>query len=108
MKPSSMIRIKLDLLHLRAMVNKPCVQALDDGWITLNGGSGEDEHGGSRVFIGAGGKIEKGAGALVGKKLSDLGGTKKFTTHETNAEREKAKENDKNDLTPKQNRNIIS
>ena len=30
MKPSSMIRIKLDLLHLHAMVNKPSVQALDD------------------------------------------------------------------------------
>ncbi|MEN9755878.1 MAG: hypothetical protein RL755_65 [Pseudomonadota bacterium] len=62
--------------------------AYADGWITLNGESGEEGNGGSHVFVGAGGTIEKGASGLKGKKLSDLKGTKKFTKYETNAERE--------------------
>lgn len=115
MKPST-LRLKLDLLKIHCMVaNIGKVQALDDGWITLNGGSGEDEHGDSRVFIGQGGKIEKGAGSLVGKKLNDLKGTKKFTKYDTNSEsaqpqspENKQSEKESNNLTKQENTSTIS
>ena len=114
---TSILRLKLDILKLHTMVTSRKVKALDDGWITLNGGSGEDEDGGSHVFIGKGGKIEKGAGGLVGKKINELVGTKKFTTHETNAEREQAKqptsetkpsEQTSNNLTKAENASTVS
>jgi ATP-dependent Lon protease len=45
------------------------------GWVTMGGHTNEDgEHsGGTHVFIGAGGKIERGPAHMVGKKPSELG-----------------------------------
>ena len=40
-------------------------------WITLNGGSGEDGNGGSRVYIDDGGEVQAGPAALKGKELDD-------------------------------------
>ena len=60
---------------------------VEDGWITLNAKSGEDESGGTHVFVGENGNIEKGASGLVGKSLDDLGGTQKFTKHKINTEK---------------------
>lgn len=43
-------------------------------WITLNGGSGEDGNGGSRVYIDDGGEVQAGPAALKGKELDDAPG----------------------------------
>ena len=65
------------------------IRTCDDKWITVNGGSKKDgEGGGSHILLDDNGHIKAGAGGKFnGKPLNSMGGTKKFTKYETNAER---------------------
>lgn len=45
--------------------------SLEGRWVTLNGGSGEDGHGGTRVYIDGDGDVQAGPPALQGKDLDE-------------------------------------
>lgn len=61
------------------------VRLLED-WVTIGSAAKHDDeeagkHGGVHVFFGQGGKIEKGPPHMMGKKLSELKGSKVTATH---------------------------
>ena len=57
---------------------------LREGWVTIGSAAKkgeEEEHGGVHVFLGAGGHIEKGPSHMLGKKPSELKGSKVTAKH---------------------------